>query len=60
MALIVDLKEVKASFLKKWNLSCVPAIIEYMRNSRKFLPLLSKMEEAGEKWCATYFYVHVP
>lgn len=47
MALIVDVKEVKATFLKKWNLSCVPAILEYMRNSRKFLSLLSKMEEAG-------------
>ena len=49
MALILDTKDVKATFLKRWNLSFVPAVIEYMRNSRKFLSLLSNMEEAGQK-----------
>ena len=50
MSLIVDVQEVKSSFVKKWTSTYVPAIIEYMRNSGKFLTLLSKMDESGEGW----------
>ena len=47
MSFVVAIPDVKTKFCKNWTLTFIPAILEYMRSTGKFLRLLSAMDEAG-------------
>ena len=55
MTLILDNSDVKTTFASTWNSVYVPAIIQYPRNSRQLLSILSQMYDTGTAYPGCIF-----